>query len=263
LWIIGRIIQSLNTHFAMQRILSICLFILVFLYVANAQTKLRENQYEGYVILEDSSRMEVIIEVEDNTYPWAYQQDILFFDTSKATGVRVKREEKKYCLPGEYIEYGFNGRRFVAIQYYVKSKGEDNAITTAIGKFKNEKNTDFFAEVMREGQVSLLKFYIPPVISDEDYDDPTIIQDYIKDSENSYDILLLKGDMPAKPIQDADFDSYFKGCAFVLKKYEEGRYTLKPSKGLKGLLSSNALSGQKLMQAAERIVNDFDQRCGK
>jgi hypothetical protein len=247
----------------MNRILTVLLCIVVFLCETNAQLKLRDNQFEGYVISEDSTRTEVIIEVEDSRYPWAFQQEILFFDKSKATGVRLKREEKKYCLPGEYIEYGFNGRRFLAIQYYVKSKGEDNAIASAIGKFKSDKNTDFFAEVVREGQVALLKFYIPPFISDEDYEDPSIIEGYIKDSENGYDILLKKFDTPAKSIQDADFEDYFKGCAFVLKKYDEGRYTIKPSKGLKGLLSSNSLFGQKLMQAAERIVNDFDQRCGK
>jgi hypothetical protein len=228
-----------------------------------AQPVLRENQFEGYVISEDSARTEVIIEVEDHTYPWAYQQDVMFFDKSKVTGTRVKREEKKFCLPGEYIEYGFNGRRFVAIQYYVASKGEDNAIKSAIGKFKSEKNTDFFAEVVREGRVSLLKFHIPPVISDEDYDDPKIMEDFIKESADGYDILVRSDILGPKAIQDADFEKYFEGCAFVLKKYDEGRYTIKPSKGLKGLLASNALSGQKLLQAAERVLGDYDQRCNK
>ncbi|MGA1173672.1 MAG: MBL fold metallo-hydrolase, partial [Ilumatobacteraceae bacterium] len=52
-------------------------------------------------------------------------------------------------------------------------------------------------------------------------DDAEIIEDYIKDAENGYDVLLKKHGLPAKSIQDADFDDYFKGCAFVLKKYKD------------------------------------------
>ena len=115
------------------------------------QKSLKPNQFEGYTISVDGIRKECIIEVEDHTFPWAFQENVRVFDKSLLGGTRIKREQKTVITAGEIIEYGYAGKRFVHVSYYVKGEKEDNKLKSAFGKFKDEKNTEFFAEVIKEG----------------------------------------------------------------------------------------------------------------
>ena len=88
----------------------------------------------------DGTRKEGIIEVEDHTFPWAFQENIRTFDKSLLGNSRIKREQKTLITAGDIIEYGFAGKRFVHVSYYVKGDKEDNKLKSAFGKFKDEKN---------------------------------------------------------------------------------------------------------------------------
>ena len=112
--------------------------------VSFSQPKLRDNQKTGYIILSDGSRTEVAVEVDDAAQPWTFQSGIRYYDKALLTGTRIKREQKKDVVPGEVVEYGFENRRFLYVNYYVKGKGED-ALKATAERFKGDKNTDFFA----------------------------------------------------------------------------------------------------------------------
>ncbi|MBC7884702.1 MAG: hypothetical protein H7X99_04465, partial [Saprospiraceae bacterium] len=157
----------------------------IFNHLVFAQKSLKPNQFEGYIISSDSVRKEVIIEIENNNFPWSFQENVKFFDKSLLSNSRIKREDKKVCLPGEYIEYGYAGKKYVYVNYYVKSKEEDNILKSTYGKIKGDKNTDFFAEVFKDGKLFLMKFYLPPVISDEDYEDDAKLQQYVDESNTT------------------------------------------------------------------------------
>jgi len=228
-----------------------------------AQKSLKPNQYEGYTIALDGTRKEGIIEVEDHTFPWAYQENVRIFDKSLSGNSRIKREQKTVIIAGDIIEYGYAAKRFVHVSYYVKGEKEDNKLKSTFGKFKDEKNTEFFAEVIKDGKISLLKFYFPPTISDEDYEDEAKIQKYIDDANATYDILVMRDLEKPKSIEDTSFKNFFKDCEFVTNKHETGKYKIKPDKGLKGFKDQGRLSGQKLEEATNAVMADYDTNCGK
>ena len=229
--------------------------------ISFSQAKLRDNQKTGYIILSDGSKNEVAIEVDDAAQPWTFQSGIRYYDKALLTGTRIKREQKKDVVPGEVVEYGFENRRFLYVNYYVKGKGED-ALKATAERFKGDKNTDFFAEIIHEGKVQLLKFYLPPDISDDDYDDDAIIQKYIKDAEEGYDILIKREGVSSKAIQEINVKTFFEDCPFVLNKFEKDLYKIKPVSGLKKLIAKDGLSGIQLENASLKVVKDYDDRCG-
>ncbi len=227
-----------------------------------AQTKLRDNQFEGYIITADGTRSEVAIEIEDHTLPWTFQDDVKYYDRSLLTGARVKRELKKNMIAGEIIEYGFADKRFIHINYFVKGKGDD-VLKSTMDKLKGEKNTDFFAEVIKEGNIQLLKFYWPPVISDDDYDDDATVNKITTEAKQNFDILIARSGHKPKAIQEINYKTFFEDCAFVINKFENKRYKFTPTSGLKKLLKSDSLSGAKLESASMAIYDDYIQKCDK
>ncbi len=245
----------------MKNLVSGMLLLVIMSHVSIAQKTTRENQFEGYVITSDMVKSDVAIEVEDIHQPWSFQENIKYFDKVLLTGARVKRELKKLCIPGEIIEYGFAGRKFVYVNYYVK--GNEELLTSTLSKIKGDKNTDYFAEVIKEGKVSLLRFYQPPVIAEEDNYNEELMKEYIEASSMGYDILVARPGQKAQSIEDVGFKGFFEDCDFVVKKYEAERYKMKPSKGLKALLKSDRLSGIKLETAARSILADYDAHCAK
>lgn len=242
---------------------SIFLIFCLSISLASAQKTNTENRFEGYIIYADGSRKEGIIEVEDSTFPWAFQENIKIFDKSLLSAGRVKREQKTNCIPGEIIEYGFMGRRFIQVSYYVKGPEEDNIIKSSFGKFKGEKNTDFFAEIYKPGKVSLLKFFIPPTLTDEDYDDADVMNKHVEQSKTSFDILITKQGEKPKSIDDISIKGFFKDCAFVVDRYNNGKYKIKPGKSLKAMFKSEKLPGDKLEEAAIDILSDYETHCSK
>lgn len=231
--------------------------------LASAQKANTENRFEGYIIYADGSRKDGIIEVEDSTFPWAFQENIKFFDKSLLTAGKIKRDQKTNCIPGEIIEYGFSERKFVHVSYYVKGPDEDNVLKSSFGKFKGEKNTDYFAEIYKPGKVSLLKFYIPPILTDEDYDDAELMKKHVEQSKTSFDILITKSDEKPKSIDDISIKGFFKDCPYVLDKYSNGKYKIKPGKSLKAMFKSEKLPGVKLEEAANDILSDYESHCSK
>lgn len=256
-------IKILNSKInKMYKFLSL-LFILTLSSQGIAQKSLKPNQYEGYTIAADGTRKEGIIEVEDHTFPWAFQENVKIFDKSLLGNARIKREQKTVITAGEIIEYGYAGKRFIHVSYYVKGEGEDNKLKSSFGKFKDEKNTEFFAEVIKEGKISLLKFYLPPTIADEDYENEATIQKYIDDANATYDILVMRDLEKPKSIEDTSFKNFFKDCEFVVNKHETGKYKIKPDKGLKGFKDKGRLSGPKLEEATNVVMADYEANCGK
>lgn len=228
-----------------------------------AQIKLKANQMEGYVISSESSRKEVIIEVEDINFPWAFQQNVKYYDKSLLAGGRVKREDKKLCVPGVIVEFGTQKRKFIFVNHSAKVSSNKNKLNAAISKFKEDENTDFFSEVIHDGKIQLLKFYNIPEISDADYDNEAIIQTCINDSNEKFDILLAKKGFSPKSVSDLNFNKFFDECPAVLNKFEHGEYVIKPSKGLKAFFGKEGLSGLKLEMAVNEIIQDYEENCGK
>lgn len=225
-----------------------------------AQPVLRENQFEGYIIDNEGVRSEVIIEVEDISQPWTFQQDIMYFDKSLATGLRVKREFKKHALPGDIIEYGIPGRKFLYVDYYIKGDEDNNFFATKLNQFKDEKNTDFFAEVLDDRMIQVLRFYIPAF---EEDDEEAGISDSEEEITVDYDILLQREGFKAQSVNDISFKDFFSDCSFVLNKYKEEKYRVKPRKGLSKIAGGSSLSGSKLAAATERIIQDYYTRCAQ
>jgi len=229
--------------------------------LAYSQKANTENRFEGYIIYADGSRKDGIIEVEDSTFPWTFQESIKFFDKSLLAGGRVKREQKTNCVPGEIIEYGFSDRKFIHVSYYVKGPDEDNVLKSSFGKFKGEKNTDYFAEIYKPGKVSLLKFFIPPILTDEDYDDTELMKKHAEQSKTSFDILITRQGEKPKSIDDISIKGFFKDCTYVVDKYNNGKYKIKSGKSLKAMFKSEKLPGVKLEEAAIDILADYNKNC--
>ncbi len=224
------------------------------------QSKIKDNQKEGYIITADGTKSEVAIEVEDPTQPWTFQSDVKYYDRSLLNGTRIKREQKSDAYPGEIIEYGFDNRRFLHVNYYVKGKGED-VFQSTVEKIKGDKATDYFAEVIHEGKIQLLRFYLPPVISEEDYESDEAMKKHIIDSETNYDILIRREVVGTKAIQEMNVKSYFEDCPLILNRFEKNLYKIKPKSGIKKLLSDDGLFGIKLENAAMTVIRDYETKC--
>lgn len=223
-----------------------------------SQPLLKGNQMVGYIISADGTKSEVGLEIEDETLPWTFQHDVRYFDKSLLTGKRIKRELKTVAIPGEIVEYGFGDRRFKAVTYNLSSK-EGDILQSTLESIKGEAIKGFFAEVIHEGPITLMKFYLPPNIEDDE--DPDALKSYVSTVSKSYDILIQRGNLTAKPIQNINVNSYFEDCPFVLQKFKEKKYPFNPSSGLKKLLSKSELSGIKLENAAKKVLQDFDTKC--
>ncbi|MBK9735372.1 MAG: hypothetical protein IPO92_10540 [Saprospiraceae bacterium] len=212
--------------------INIALFLL-FVISASGQKALKPNQFEGYTISFDGVRTDGIIEIADINQPWDFQEKVKFFDKSLLAHSRIKREDKIVVTPGEIVEYGINGKRYVHVHYYVKSKGEDNIFKSTLGKIKDEKITDFFAEVYKDGKISWMKFYLPPTISEEDEDSEETMKEYIETSLATYEILVSKEGEKPKSLEDINVGDFFSDCELIGKKYSEGKYKMKPNKSIK------------------------------
>jgi hypothetical protein len=240
---------------------SLLIVVLVMLHFgAIGQAKLKDNQKEGYIITADGTKSEVAIEVEDPTQPWTFQSDVKYYDRSLLNGTRIKREQKSDAYPGGIIEYGFDNRRFLHVNYYIKGKGED-VFKSTVEKIKGDKATDFFAEVIHDGKIQLLKFYVPPMIAEEDYENEAVMKEYIKESEAGYDILIKKDIVGTKAIQEMNVKAYFEDCPMILNRFEKNLYKIKPKSGIKKLLSDDAMYGIKLENAALTVIRDYENKC--
>ena len=145
----------------------------------------------------------------------------------------------------------------------VKGPDEDNILKSSFGKFKGEKNTDFFAEIYKPGNVSLLKFFIPPTLTDEDFDDAELMKKHAEESKTSFDILITRPGEKPKSIDDISIKGFFKDCPFVVDKYTNGKYKIKPGKSLKAMFKSEKLPGIKMEEAANDILSDYETHCTK
>ena len=121
------------------------LFLLQLIFISMfAQKSNTENRFDGYIVYSDGTKKEGILEVEDASLPWSFQENVKYFDKSLLSAGRVKREQKINCVPGEIIEYGFDNRKFTYVSYYIKSADEDHILKSTYSKIKGDKNTDFF-----------------------------------------------------------------------------------------------------------------------
>jgi hypothetical protein len=230
-----------------------------------AQTELKSNQFEGYIIMSNGDRQEGIIEIKNIREPWRFQETFKFFDKSLLSGDKVKKSEKMECKPGEVIEYGFGDKRYVLVSYTNNNQAQGNALTTGISAIKSATQTQHFAEVYREGKVSLYRFYNSPpagyvTVGEEEAEE---MKSFIEDCKKNYDILIEKGDEKAKSFEDVLVKKFFKDCPFVVEKYEDNKYTKKPVKGLKSMIKSSLLRGEPLAAAALEMVIDYEANCMK
>jgi len=230
-----------------------------------AQSELKENQFEGYVIKADGKRMDGIVEIKNISHPWSFQETVLFFDKSLLDNEKVKKKEKTECRPGEYVEYGFQDRRYALVSYTNLNQASGGTTTTAMSVMKGATQTKFFAEVFREGKVSLYRFYNSPpdfwvTTGDAQAQE---MQTFIRDCKENFDILIEKEGEKAKAFGGISVKKFFKDCDFVVQKYEDKKYTKKPVKGLKSAFASENLRGDALANAAMEMITDYEAECAK
>jgi hypothetical protein len=243
------------------------LFICFILFTSSvfSQAELKENQFEGYIIQKNGTKKEGIIEIKNIRQPWSFQEPFKFFDKSLLGNDKIKKSDKMECIPGEVIEYGFGDKRYVLVNYVNNNQAEGGTLTTGLSALKNATQTKYFAEVYREGKVSLFRFYNSPpefyVTSGED--EAAKMRDFIEDCKKNYDILIEKGEEKAKSFEQISIKKFFKDCPFVIKKYEDNLYTKKPVKGLKSMIKDSLLRGEPLAAAALEMIVDYEANCMK
>lgn len=242
------------------------LLLLLMTTITIAQTELKENQFEGYIITNDGKKVEGIVEINNIKYPWSFQESILFFDKSLLEdNEKVKRKEKSKYKPGDITEYGFGDKRFVSISYNDNNTLDNNDVNETLGMIKSVTKTKYFAEVYYSGNISIYRFYSSPtgfsVHAGEqqmkEYDE------YIEKCITTYNILIEREGEKAKAFDDINIKKFFKDCSVVVKKYENNEYTKKPVKGLKSLVKDAMLRGEPLLEAVLEIVNDYEKNCSK
>lgn len=230
-----------------------------------AQMELKENQFEGYVVKADGSKMEGIVEIKNIKQPWSFQETILFFDKSLLDNEKVKKKEKTECKPGEYIEYGIQDKRYGLVSYTNMNQASGGTTTTAMSVMKATTQNKFFAEIYREGKVSLYRFYNSPPdfwVTSGDAQAQEM-ESFIRDCKENFDILIEKEGEKAKAFGGITVKKFFKDCDFVVQKYEDKKYTKKPIRGLKSALSSESLRGDALANAAMEMITDYESECAK
>lgn len=229
------------------------------------QQELKKNQFEGYVVLKNGDRKEGIIEIKNVDHPWSFQEAFKFFDKSLLENDKIKKDDKKEYKPGDVIEYGYGGKRYGLVSYTNNNQAEGNALTSGMSALKNATQTKHFAEVYREGKVSLYRFYNSPpdfyVTSGND--EAQKMDDFIRDCKTNYDILIEKGEEKAKSFDDINVGKFFKDCDFVVKKYKNKEYTKKPVTGLKSMVKAGLLRGEPLAAAALEMIVDYEANCIK
>ncbi|MCB9308830.1 MAG: hypothetical protein H6567_02080 [Lewinellaceae bacterium] len=230
-----------------------------------SQQELKENQFEGYIIMKNGDRRDGIIEISNINLPWSFQETIKFFDKSLLDNKKVKKSEKEECKPGDVIEYGIEGRRYLVVSYSNKNNVDGNALNSAIGLAKNLSQTKFYAELYREGKVSLYRFYNSPpefyITSGEQ--EGKDMHEYIEKCKNEFDILIEKGEEKAKAFDDVNIKKFFKDCDYVVKKYQDKKYTKQPVKGLKSMVQQSFIRGDALAAAAMEMIEDYEANCAK
>lgn len=245
-------------------------FLLILLFQAAhiicfSQESLKANQFEGYIIMKNGDRKEGIIEIKNIHHPWSFQETIKFFDKSLLNGDKVKAKDKKEYSPGEVIEYGFGEKRYVLVSYTNNNQAEGGTLTSGLSALKSATQTKHFAEVYREGKVSLYRFYNSPpdFYTTSGAAEAQKMEDFIRDCKTNYDILIEKGEEKAKSFEDVSVKKFFKDCELVVKKYEDGKYTKKPVKGLKSMISAGLLRGEALAASAMEMIIDYEANCSK
>jgi hypothetical protein len=241
--------------------------ILFIIQIGNSQTVLKENQFEGYIVMKNGDKKEGIIEIGNISLPWSYQEDVKFFDKAVLSKPKVKKDDKMECKPGEVIEYGIGTSKFMLVEYQNMdgSANNVNGLTAGLSALKNATQTKYFAELFREGKISVYKFYnSPPGFYATSGDAQAANMDaLIHDCKTKYDILIEKDGEKAKSFEGISIKKFFKDCEMVVKKYDEGKYTKKPVKGLKSYVKSGMLKGEALANSANEMIVDYEANCAK
>lgn len=249
----------------MSKLTASIFFLVLFLGTAFSQQTLNDNQFEGYIILKNGEKKEGIVEIGNINKPWSFQETIKFFDKSLLEKEKVKKDDKLECKPGEVVEYGIPGRRFLFVTYTNNNNVDGNALTSGIGMLKNATQTKFFAELYREGKVSVYRFYnSPPDFAFTSGDEEArALSNYKEKCLREFDILIEKGEEKAKAFDEVNIKKFFKDCEFVVQKYEDKKYTRQPVKGLKSMMKKAMLKGDALAAAAMEMIEDYEAQCAK
>jgi hypothetical protein len=175
---------------------------------ANAFAQTLDPAYHrGYIIKEDGSKVEGIIEA-DLQFPWNVQDDIKFFDPKLLEQGKVKGKDKEKYGPKDIKGFGFDDR------YYESQKYAD---MTAIGPASLGKY--YFLERLEDGKIKLYRFFdSPPKVLTVD---ETFEQVY-ENLRNNPRSLIKKGDDKVK--ESAGFEKMINDCPVVMEKYQKGEY---------------------------------------
>lgn len=249
---------------------------------AQTELKLADDEAEGYIIDSKGTKHEgIIILASSGHNPWENQDRVYVVDKAvyqAANGKFSKKDRKKFEAK-EVKEYVAGKRKFMAVKYNniqgaaKTGTGGTSRLTAIAGAAKNLASSEFMAEVITEGKITLYRFYNspPPVgvsLGESQAAESARIE---KECREIYDILYVKegskdkAKAVARPGEVSagkePFKDVIEDCKDVLKKYEDGTYTMKPlKKGLKGMINE-AMSGKSLEEKVVEIIADYNKIC--
>lgn len=243
----------------MKHFISILLINITFIHLYG-QSAPSANQFHGYIIFEDGTRQDVALDVEDINEPWTFHKEVKYFSRDLLDGRRISRDKKTTIHPDNIIEFGFDNRVFRPVEYFVQKENEP--LNKAWQKVTGKGLTTIFAELIYvENGFELFKVFPIPFM--DDYEEDNNNSAMILESKNKFDILIAKKDYKPKSCNDVELTMLFADCQFVVDKFTNEKYTLKPKSKLKKALNNDQILGEKLEVSIKKMLSDYSTKCGK
>ncbi len=222
------------------------------------QPKAEWYDHPGTIVLPDGTKRAGVIRTYGNDeYPWHFQSEIRFIDSTTWMGLtKVKRKDFTAYEPKELKAYELHD---LQLSFLSKPFADMSAVSIKMVK------KHYYMRTISTGRINLFHYYdAPPNMymgSEEEY---KRIRE--ENAINNY-VLLEKDEGKLKNITDVDLRKYIEDCPDVLKKYEEGFYGPSPKdngekKGL-GKFVARVIDSNKMKAYATPLIVDYNISCPK
>lgn len=216
--------------------------------IAFSQVEKKANQFDGYIIKNDSTKIEGVIEINGSeTYPWLNQNSVKYIPKEAFLNKKVKSKDKTKYDPKDLLEYCAGNREFETKKYANLLEGGAAVLPQR-----------YFMERLVNGTISVYVYYESP---------PDVQVGTPEEIEAEYnrcrikDILIQKGEEKLKNLAFVDIMEYISDCPEVKEKYVNGDYGIIPKNdGTKeGLGKVFASLGDDVQKIIVPLTTDYNK----
>ncbi|HFA50429.1 MAG TPA: hypothetical protein ENJ95_15555 [Bacteroidetes bacterium] len=236
---------------------------LIFQADLNGQTKMKENQSKGLILVKGKKTDDGIIELASLSNPWENQRKVKYIKEKTFNKGKVKKKDWEKYKPKDIDGYQFGDRVFVVEKYTpvgtALQSTNVNKLTTATALAGSLSKNKHFMELVLDGEIKVYRFYnYPPEASAQVGNDQIgAYAEMVENIRTYYEVLIKVGKKgKVQNFKKVKIEELLAGCEEVKTKYLNGEYALKKN-AMNQLLKVGG-GGYELEKSVVEMIRDYN-----